>query len=126
MAKPRITAPLTGDAIREYLLRVGVGHPHGFYSEFKRMKPTTSYGSVRRYFYILREIGLVERVGTAPGRGRWPRSLYRIVPGMEDDPRWGRPQVELYPSTRWGARRYARALAEGKVVPGRRERYAKL
>ena len=105
---------LTGLAIREYLLQFGRGYPYDFYRRFAKVKPTTSYESVRRYFYILKRLGLIERVGTEEGKGVWSRSLYRIVPGAEDDERWFHPQVELYPATRLGSRRYRMAGGGGE------------
>lgn len=116
--------PLVGEAIREYLLREGEGYPYGFYREYKTVKPTTSYDSIRRYFYILKQLGLIELVRTEPSRGQFPRHMYRIVPGMERDPRFGAPQVELYPQTKWGKRRYRRRKELGLPIhKGRREEY---
>jgi len=95
----------TGEAIRTFLLRVRMGSPYDFYKEFRGVKPTTSYNSVRRYFYILRKLGLIEFVTTAPSeKGGFPKRLYWVVPGMEEDPRWAYPQIALYPITGFGGR----------------------
>jgi len=110
-----ITEVLTGLAIRQYLLQVVEGNPNDFYKLFRKVKRKTSYGSVRRYFYILRRLGLIEPTRRVPGRGPIPRQLYRIVPGMEDAEEWMHPQVALYPATRWGGARYARAKERGLV-----------
>lgn len=119
-----ITPLLTGIAIRNFLLRVGSGGPYDFFREFRLVKETTSYASIRKYFYILRELGLIEFVEEAPSAGGFPRRLYRIVPGMEDDPRWGAPQVELYPATKFGKRRYRKKIERGERIPrGRRKVY---
>ena len=112
-----ITSALTGLAIREFLLEVGTGGPYDFYKEFREMKPTTSYASVRRYFWILKELGLIEFVRTAPSAAGFPRRLYRIVPGMEDDPKWGYPQIALFPTSGFGGRkgkRYRKWVEAGK------------
>jgi len=110
-----LTETLTGLAIREYLLQVGEGNPNDFYKAFRKIKRKTSYASVRRYFYILRRLGLIEPTRKVPGRGPIPRQLYRIVPGMEDAEEWSAPQVALYPATRWGGARYAKAKERGLV-----------
>lgn len=99
------TYRLTGLAIREYLQYVGEGYPYEFYVCFKKVKPSTSYASIRRYFYILKRIGLIEPTRTEPSkRGGFPRTYYRIV--VYDDPRWLAPQEALYPETRLGPKRY--------------------
>jgi len=102
-------------AIREYLLAVGEAGPNDFYKEFRKVKKKTSYDSVRRYFYILKRLGLIEPTRRVPGRGPIPKQLYRIVPGMEDAPEWRAPQIELYPATRFGGARYAKAKERGLV-----------
>jgi hypothetical protein len=126
----KLTERLTGLAIREYLLVVGEGYPHEFYHNFKKIKPTTSYASVRRYFYILRELGLIEPTRVVRGRGRWPIHLHRIVPGMEDERLmdiWRAPQRELYPATGLGRKRYRKRIEEGLPVPkGRRKAYRRI
>lgn len=109
---PEFTYKLTGLAIREYLLHVGEGYPYEFYKCFKKVKPSTSYDSVKRYFFFLRKLGLIEVVRVEPRRtpeGKTygiPRTYYRIVPGAEGDHRWFAPQAEYYPQTRLGAKRY--------------------
>ncbi|RLG79767.1 MAG: hypothetical protein DRO09_03995 [Thermoprotei archaeon] len=109
---PEIPVKLTGLAIRYFLLAVGEGCPYWFYKCFREVKPTTSYRNVVRYFYFLKKLGLIEPVRKEPRlspSGKpygFPRTYYRIVPGMEDDPRWFAPQAELYPETRLGKKRY--------------------
>jgi hypothetical protein len=116
MAKEfEISVGLTGLAIRDYLLAVGEGCPNDFYKEFRKVKAKTSYGSVRRYFYILKRLGLIEPTRREWGRGTIPKQLYRIVSGMEDSPLWSAPQVALYPATRWGGARYVKAKRKGLV-----------
>jgi len=110
-----ISEKLTGLAIKEFLMSVGEGSPNEFYSQFKKVKPSTSYESVRRYFYILKNLGLIEPTRREVGRAPIPKQLYRIVPGMEDAPEWYRPQIAMYPDTRWGRRRYARVKERGRI-----------
>jgi len=115
MEEVELKETLTGLAIKEFLLQVGEGSPNEFYRIFKKVKPTTSYDSVRRYFYILKHLGLIEPTRKEAGRGPIPKQLYRIVPGMEDAVEWSAPQVAMYPATRWGRRRYAKAKEKGLV-----------
>lgn len=103
---PEINVTLTGLAIREFLLAVGEGYPYWFYKCFKKIKPSTSYQSISRYFWILKKIGLIEETREEPSKGRYPRKYYRIVPGTEDHPAWLHPQQVLYPETRLGSNRY--------------------
>jgi len=108
----------TGVAIRDFLLRVGVGSPYDFFREFREVKPTTSYGSIRRYFYILKRLGLIEFVGAVPSeRGGFPKRTYRIVPRTEEDPRWDYPQIALYPLSGFGGKKgkqYRRWVERGR------------
>lgn len=136
---------LTSIAIREWLLTVKQGSPYDFWKEFRRQisekneflqevaktrKPARKpkplkipvYTGVWRYFYIMHRIGLLRRV--QKGGLMRKKSLYAIASGVDLlDDRWSHPQVELYPSTRWGGRRYGRAVEEGKVEFGANPRY---
>jgi hypothetical protein len=106
---PEITYRYTGLAIRQYLLAVGAGSAYDFYRCFRRVKPDTSYESIKRYFYLLRRAGLIVRVGTAPPRrGGVEKVLYAVVPERVDDPGWFHPQQIFYPQTRLGKSRYRR------------------
>ena len=108
MSEVELTETLTGPAIREYLLAVGEGNPNDFFKAFRQVKKKTSYASARRYFYILRRLGLIEPTRREMGKGLIAKQLYRIVPGMEHDARWSAPQVALYPATRLGRARYGK------------------
>ena len=110
---PYFSTKFTGLAIREYLSYVEEGYPYEFYICFKKVKPNTSYTSVRRYFYILNRLGLIERVRTEPRKGGFPRSYYRIR--IYEDPRWYAPQEALYPNTRLGGRRYKKMRELGQI-----------
>lgn len=101
---PYFSSTLTGLAIREYLSYVKQGYPYEFYVCFKKVKPSTSYSSIVRYFWILKKIGLIREVGSEQGNAPIPRKLYEIV--IYDDPRWFAPQEALYPETKLGSRRY--------------------
>ena len=115
MAEVELTEGLTGSAISEFLRQVGEGSPNDFLKAFRKVKKKTSYGSVRRYFWILKKLGLIEPTRRELGRVVIPKQLYRIVPGMEHDPRWSAPQVALYPGTRFGGARYKKAKRKGLV-----------
>jgi hypothetical protein len=114
--------PNTGAAIREYLLRKGIASPYDFYRAYRVVKPNTSYDSVRRYFYFARKLGLIEFAGEEPGsRGGFPKRLYRLAPGAEDDPRWWYLQIACYPITGLGGRhgrRYRKFAEEGRLEEG--------
>ncbi len=111
------------EAIRRYLLEQGEGHAYEFWKFWRVLKKRTSYQAVRRYFWILKEIGLIEFVRAEPARAPFKKRIYRIIPGMEEDPRWRHPQIELYPDTALG-RRY-RTMIERGLIPkgGRRAPY---
>lgn len=116
----------TGEAIREYLLEVDEGYPYEFYKVYRQFKPSTSYQSVRRYFYILEEIGLIESARWEESRAPIRRHLYKIR-GDPEDPRWIRPQVELYPQSALG-RRFKELKEEGRayeIPTGRTRKYRK-
>jgi hypothetical protein len=115
VSEVQLTETLTGLAIREFLEAMGEAGPNDFYTRFKEVKPSTSYNNCRRYFYILRRLGLIEPTRREMGKGLIPKQLYRIVPGMQSDPRWSAPQVALYPDTRFGRARYEKAKRSGRV-----------
>lgn len=112
-----------GEAIREYLQTMDEGNPYGFYKLWRQVKKRTSYQSVRRYFWILEELGLIEFVRAEPSKAPFRKRMYHIVSGMEDDPRWYHPQSELYPDTALGRRH--REMVERGLKPkgGRRPKY---
>jgi len=104
---PEITTLYTGLAIREYLLAVGEGSPYDFYKCFKRVKPDVKYLNVVRYFWLLKEAGLIRLVREEPpSRGYFMKRYYAVVPERVDDPAWFHPQQVKYPDTKWGKKRY--------------------
>lgn len=115
-----------GEAIREYLTVMEEGNPYGFFKLWRQFKKSTSYDSVRRYFYILKELGLIEPVRFTPGQRGFRKHLYKVVPGTEEDPRWTFPQRELYPDTALGRRGYEKLAKRGlKPKGGRTRKYRK-
>jgi len=106
MSEVVLTNTQAGLAIREFLMQVGEGCSSDFHTAFRKVKPSNSYQSARRYFWILKKLGLIEYVGVESGKGFIPKHNYRIVPGMENDTRWLAPQVALYPETQLGSKRY--------------------
>jgi len=88
----------TNEAIREYLLTMGEGYSYGFWKIWRQFKKKTSYASIRRNFWILKELRLIESVRFEKDKTPFRKHIYRIVPGMEDDPRWMHPEEALWPS----------------------------
>ena len=114
----------TGEAIREYLLKSRMGNPYGFYRVYRQFSKRVSYDSVRRYFYLLKEIGLIESVGFVLGKAPFRKHMFTIVKGREDDPGWIHPQIEIYPSTKYGKKGYLRLKKRGlRPKGGRRPKY---
>lgn len=103
---------LLGLAIRNYLLNTGAGSPYDFWKAFCK---DINYMTVLRYFYILKRLGLIEVAYTQERSGTAYKTYYKIVEGKEDDPCWSRPQICLYPETRWGRKRY-RLWKEGLLT----------
>lgn len=87
----------TSIAIKQYLLQNEFASPSDFYKVYRELKPTTSYESIAKYFYILRKLGLIEIDRYEPSGRRIPKSIYKLIPELVDDPRWESPQRALYP-----------------------------
>jgi len=110
MSEIELRHHLAGLAIREFLQIVGEGGPSDFFKAYRKVKEKASYAAARRYFWILKKLGLIEPTRRELGQSHTiAKQLYRIVPGMENDPRWSAPQVALYPNTRFGGARYEKA-----------------
>jgi hypothetical protein len=124
MATVILEGMLTGEAIREYLLKSKMGNPYGFYKVYRQVSKRVSYASVRKYFYVLREVGLIQSVGFVPGMAPWRKHMFAIVKGKEADPAWTHPQIELYPATKYGKKGYLKLKKKGlRPKGGRRARY---
>jgi hypothetical protein len=94
----------TGLFIREYLLEHGEAYPQEIWRALKEKRKSLgiAYGTVRsfhlNYIYVLKKLGLIQPVRREKVNPKWfPRTYYRIVPGMEDSPLWSAPQIALDP-----------------------------
>jgi hypothetical protein len=115
---------LTGEAIREYLLKSKMGNPYGFYKAYSQISRTVTYASVRKYFYILRVLGLIRAIGFVPGEAPFRKHIFAVVEGRETDPAWTHPQIELYPATKFGKKGYLKLRKRGlRPKGGRRAQY---
>jgi len=109
MSEIELKNHLAGLAIREFLSQVGEGGPSDFFKVYRKVKEKASYAAARRYFWILKKLGLIEPTRREIGQSHTiAKQLYRIVPGKENDSRWSAPQVALYPATRLGRSRYGK------------------
>lgn len=110
----------TGEAIREYLRTSGRGNPYGFFKIFRQFKESTSYLEVGKFFWVLKEIGLISPSGTEPSKSGFRKRMYEIAGGKAEDPAWGNAYAELYP----GKRDYRKLKARGlKPRSGRARKY---
>ncbi|MDI6884800.1 MAG: hypothetical protein QMD22_00330 [archaeon] len=105
------TAP-TGLFIRDYLLDHGEGYAMQIWRALKEKrgsKKVCSYSSfVANYIWILRQLGLIEKVRTEAARNRayYDRVYYRITPGKEQSQEWNAPQKTLDPRRALGSKKY--------------------
>jgi len=107
-------APRTGEMVRDHLL---VTRGDSIYSTWKAVKQLAedkgyvppTYSSMRVLFYILRKLGLVRKVRQEPAmkKGYYRKSIYAVVPGMEDAEEWIDPSTAYYRPRRWEERRKA-------------------
>jgi len=77
------------------------------------------YSSFRRYFYILKKLGLIEftREETGENPQLQPRRYYTVVEEFSDlDDAWRKPQVVLYPETVWGKEDYKARKKEAEEL----------
>ena len=94
---PKFKALIQGLAVRQMFLEKGAITSYDFYKCYSRYRPRFKPSDAARLFYILRRLGLIEELGTEPSsRPGFPRRLYTIVPGREDDPAWVNPPAALY------------------------------
>jgi predicted AAA+ superfamily ATPase len=93
------TETTTALAIREYLIAKGEGYASEFYRLFKAVRPGTSYATVSKYFYYLRELRLIHRVRSERSPSRKSPALERqyhcIIEANRDNPAWISPQKAL-------------------------------
>ena len=67
-----------------------------------------SYNTIRKYFYILHKLKLIERISKKEGKFGYaiPRQYYVINEEMVDSVLWKNPQVFMYPMCYLGKKRY--------------------
>ena len=120
---------LTGLAIRQWLVGQGDGSAWDFWQAIQEKRKAKdqkepSYAQIRRYFWIIKKMGLIIKSGERPSKFKGnPKAFYQIVPGMRDDPRWFRPQSEFYPSTTIGSRRFQNKVDNDTIQRGRNPKY---
>lgn len=131
--KPRAPTVSTWKFIRTRLLVTKGDYAYHVWKQFSKFlaeqygqEPPT-YLSFARYWWLLKELGLIEPVGRPKKsrRGK-PRQLYRVVPGKESEKLWpSNPQVQMYgESVRLGRRRYRRRILKVPPKPvGRPRKY---
>jgi len=88
------------------------------YRRLREKGSRASYQTVYRFFYCLRQMGLIEFAKSEPARmpQSFDKRLYRVVEGKEDATEWQTyPIIALYPSTRLGAARYMPGTSEGRA-----------
>ena len=94
---PDFKIRIIGMAIRQMLMERGVVSPYEFYQCYSRIKPRFKPKDAYRFFWVLKKLGLVMVVAKERGsRPGFLRSMYTIVPGMEDHPAWVNPMATYY------------------------------
>jgi len=83
-------------AIQKFLEAKKEGSAADFYQSYRDFKPTTSYSSITRYFWMLAQLGLIRFRRHVKGIGLIPKAMYELVPEKLDDPDWDHPQKVLY------------------------------
>ena len=73
-----------------------------------------SYSHILKFFYCLRQLGLIEFAYETESATPINKRYYSIVPGYEIDSRWHQPMVELYPSTSKGGLNYILGSSQGR------------
>jgi len=87
--------------------------------EAKRWEAVT-YDSIRRVFYMLRRLDLIEFVRSeAPARGGHPRRYYRIKPGRKGWFQTGLQRV-LWVQSYWGKAHYKWAKRLKRIPPAKK------
>jgi len=115
----------TGEFIRDYLQKEGEAYIHETWMAFQDdlreygLEWWGKYSSFRRYFYILKKLGLIEFTREEPSEKPQlqPRRYYRVVPEYSDLKRaWRKPQVVMYPETVWGKEDYKNRKREAEEL----------
>ena len=84
-------------AIREYLRVNNEGSAAGFFKSYKNFKPSTSYASIARTFWLLKELGLIMKRRSERGKAPIAISYYELVGDRFEDKSWRSPQRAKYP-----------------------------
>jgi len=114
----RLRGELARAATREERARIMLAYREAVRSA-KRWG-AVSYTSVRKLFYILRRLGLIEFVrDEPPSRGGSRLRFYRIVPDRKGYFITGLQRV-LWPDTYWGKRHYKWAKRLKREAPAKR------
>jgi transcription initiation factor IIE alpha subunit len=92
--------------IRDYIIEKGEAYPKQIHKHLadtigKMGYHAPSYESVRKFMYILEELGLIifvreEPAPTRPRSKALPRRYYRVSPDEVDDQAWLNPYARLY------------------------------
>jgi len=79
-------------ALKQFLIEKKEASPYDFYKWYRKVKPI-GYNSVRRLFWMLHKLGLIERSRIVRRKGRIGyKQYYRIVPEFIDSEMWFNPQ----------------------------------
>ena len=108
-----------GLILKAWLKKVGEGSPYDFYKFWKQIRPKTSYAWVRKVFYAAKSLSLIVPTRKVPSKGPAPKQLYALNPFEYENPAWFTPCYALWPSNRWGSKRYYKAKEKGLVRFGR-------
>lgn len=118
----------TGLFIHDWLVANRSGHPQRIWRDLKTerekngQKVGTYESFIRNYIMILKKLGLIIAIreeSVHPGQpGIWfPRKVYQITRGRENDSAWNAPQSAFDPRRGLGGKRYS--PMRGDVAPRR-------
>lgn len=101
----------TGIFIRDFLIEHKEGYPMEIWRALKEVRGSIkvcSYSSFRNYIWVLKQLGLIEKVRTEPASNPafHDRVYYRITPGEEKSEKWAHPQKSLDPNRALGSKNY--------------------
>lgn len=120
LASPSDLHPFIVESHQRRLLGAAIPTPEGqARAEYiaSLVPMAVSYQGVVKWFYIMRQLGIIEFSHSVPAHGL-PKNFWRIVEGRLLDIQPGLP-YKLYPSNVWGKGRYRRLKREGLLETGR-------
>jgi hypothetical protein len=84
---------------------------------------TPSYGNIRKYFYILKELGLIKEKGIDKKLPKYlqKRHYYVINEDTIDSPLWNKPQEYTYPLAFLGKKRFKKLMEYVELVRSEEE-----